>query len=476
MRILLVKPWPRLATVRGLQRFFLLEPLELGYLAAATPPGHDVRVLDLRLRRWPRRAFLSVLRSFRPDLVAFTGYTHESSLVKELAREVKRVLPPAVVVVGGHHATVMPADYDAEGIDAIVRGEGCGPFAAIVERLSRGGDLAGLPQVLLPGARFDHEATRGWPSFPDPASLPSPRRDLWRPQDYAGVWVTEHMPDWAPLFPPTSSVRTSFGCKMKCSFCVVPHLYGGQHRPRPVASVVAEIASLPTDHVYFCDDENFIDEAFALELADALARAGVRKRYFAWTRSTTVLRSPEVFRRWREIGLDGAFLGFEFPSDEELREADKGATVAANERALVLLRSFGVAVHAAFMVRPAHTRANFDRLREYVRQLPPVQCSFTVCTPSPGTADYGEVLASRWSDMPGDLHDCMHPLTPTALPLRQFCRQFAKGVAESGRKNPMRAKPHPVHVRDTVRVVVAEALYVRALRRMYRDFPRELWA
>ena len=78
--------------------------------------------------------------------------------------------------------------------------------------------------------------------------------------------------------------------------------------------------------------------------------------------------------------------------------------------------------------------------------------------------------------MPGDLHDCMHPLTPTALPLRQFCRQFAKGVAESGRKNPMRAKPHPVHVLDTVRVVVAEALYVRALRRMYRDFPRELWA
>jgi len=37
VRILLVKPSPRLGTIRGLQSFQFLEPLELGYLAAAAP-------------------------------------------------------------------------------------------------------------------------------------------------------------------------------------------------------------------------------------------------------------------------------------------------------------------------------------------------------------------------------------------------------------------------------------------------------
>ena len=57
MRILLVKPPAHLKTVLGLQRFQCLEPLEFGYLAAAIPPTHEVRVLDLRLYRFADHAF-----------------------------------------------------------------------------------------------------------------------------------------------------------------------------------------------------------------------------------------------------------------------------------------------------------------------------------------------------------------------------------------------------------------------------------
>lgn len=91
---------------------------------------------------------------------------------------------------------------------------------------------------------------------------------------------------------------------MKCTFCIVPHLCGGIHRTRPVQSVVDEIASLDVDHVYFCDDENFIDGPVGSALAETLDARGVKKRYFTWTRATTVYRSPELLSRWREIGLD----------------------------------------------------------------------------------------------------------------------------------------------------------------------------
>lgn len=476
LTVVLVKPKARLGTVRGLQRFQCLEPLELGYLAAVVPSPHRVHVLDLRLHRFADHAFVRALRRLGPDLVGISGYTHEASEVKRLAALVRDVLPGAGVVVGGHHATVAPRDYDVPFIDAIVRGEGCAPFREIVARFAAGEVLLGIPNVLLTGARFDIDAAARWPEYPDPASLPRPRRDLWDIRRYTSAWLAEHPREWETIFPPVASVRTSFGCTMKCSFCIVPHLSGGRHSTRPVEDVVEEIAGLSASHVYFCDDENFIDESFAFELADALAARGVAKRYFAWTRSTTVNRSPDLLRRWREIGLDAAFLGFEFPTDEELRAAHKGGSVAANERAHTTLHTLGVAVHAAFMVHPEYGAGEFDRLRRYVQEMPPAQCSFTVCTPSPGTCDYEAMLPRVWVERPYDLHDCMHPLTPTALPLREYARRFAVQAAEGVAKTPLRQARRPIPPRDIARAAWAARRYEAAFATLYRDYPRELWS
>lgn len=479
MRILLVKPRARLPTILGLQRFQLLEPLELGYLAASVGAHHAVRILDLRLTRWGERALAGTLRGFRPDLVGFTGYTHEASTVSRLARQVREWLPGITIVVGGHHATVAPGDFNRTWIDFIVRGEGCGPFAALVAALERGVSPIGIAGVLAPGDRDDPwDVPVGgleWPPFPDPATLPTPRRDLWNADAYRSVWAAESMPPWTSLFPRVATVRTSFGCRMKCSFCVVPYLSGGRHQTRPVEQVVEEIATAPADHIYFSDDENFIDESFAWNLAEGLARRGVRKRYFAWTRSTTVNRSPELLRRWREIGLDAAFLGFEFPTDEALRQAAKGGTVAANERALDQLRAIGIAVHAAFMIQPDYTHDDFLRLRDYVRSLPPSQSSFTVCTPSPGTPAYAQARSDFWVDNPNDLHDCMHPLTATRLPLRDFARRFAEQVRDGIARTPLRLARHPIPPRDMWRLWHAEGAYYRGFRDLYRDYPRDLW-
>ncbi|NWG01014.1 MAG: cobalamin B12-binding domain-containing protein [Thermoanaerobaculaceae bacterium] len=474
MRILLVKPKGVLATIRGLERFQRLEPLELGYLAAALPPHHQVRALDLRLARYPRRALLRAVGELQPELVGFSGYSHESGAIKAMAQLLKQLVPTVSVVVGGHHATVAPQDYNVPGIDYVVRGEGCGPFRLLVAALEQHESPAGIDNLLLTGEFWDQEAAARWPRFPDPATLPVPRRDLWDRRHYYSVWVSEQPRRWQVLFPQVAMVRTSYGCRMKCSFCVVPYLCGGEHRPRPVAAVADEIAALPQQHVYFADDENFIDERFAGELAEALAQRGVRKRYFAWTRATTVLRSPEILKRWGEIGLDGAFLGFEFSSDDELKEVRKGGTVASNERAHETLRRLGIACHAAFMVRPEYTAEQFERLARYLRDMPPAQCSFTVCTPSPGTPDWQAMQPRIWVEDPYRLYDCMHPLTPTTLPLPEFGRRFASLLATAAVKNPLRTQRRPVRPWELARVLLAEHRYEAAFRYLYRDYPPAL--
>lgn len=474
LRVLLVKPKPRLRAIHALHRFQLLEPIELGYLAASVPAPHEVRVLDLRFSRFPDVAFGRALSTYKPDIVGITGYTHEASIVKRLAGTVRTVLPSTRVVVGGHHATVAASDYDIPDIDAIVRGEGCAPFRDIVNAAARGASFEDIDSVLIPGS-ISPASLSTWPTFPDPATMPSPRRDLWDPRRYSCVWPTEKASFFQRLFPTTSMVRTSFGCRMLCSFCIVPKLFNGKHHARPADAVADEIASLPTDHVYFCDDENFIDAEFAHELADALEKRGVRKRYFAWTRATTVNKFPDLFRRWRALGLDAAFLGFEFPSDEQLRASKKGSTVEQNAKAHDALRAQEIAVHAAFMLMPEFTEDDFETLRNYVRQMPPAQFSFTVCTPSPGTDDYEAIRPKLWTDAPYDIHDCMHPLTPTRLPLKRFSALYARQIHEASTKNPRRADRRPLHPLDMPRVVIAQAAYERAYENLYRDYPRELW-
>ena len=134
-----------------------------------------------------------------------------------------------------------------------------------------------------------------------------------------------------------------------------------------------------------------------------------------------------------------------------------------------------VAVHAAFMVQPEYGEAEFAKLRDYVQGLPPLQCSFTVCTPSPGTPDYKAMQSHIWVDNPHDLHDCMHPLTPTSIPLREFMHAFAAQAHRALDKVPMRVNRHLSTPDQMARVAWASRKYHFGVKNSYRDYPKKYW-
>lgn len=476
LKVLLVKPPAALPTIEALARFQLLEPLELSYLAAALPPQHQVRGVDLRLSRSPFRRFAKTLKAFRPDLVGITSFSHEYRQALALARAAKQTLCGVTVVVGGHHATAHPQSFNEPGaVDWVVRGEGCAPFSHLVEALARGEHPEPSAALLPTGDSFPEWAQLPPPIFPPARALPRPRHDLWDLSRYAIVWTHENPQAFAPLWRPVAMVRSSFGCRMRCTFCPVPSLFNGQHWPREPEDVAEEIAELPVDFVYFSDDENFLDREFSLALAQSLAKKGVRKRYFAWVRSTTVLKNPDVLEAFREVGLDCVFVGFEFTSDDQLRAVKKGATVSHNLQAHALLRRMGIAVHGAFMALPSFTHEDFDRLEAYLRDMPPAETSFTVCCPSPGTPSWERERPHFWVNDPFAVYDCMHPLTPTALPLDVFARRFARLHEVAAPRHPMRQVRVPLHPGHVVKVGWAHRRYTSALRHMARNLQRAGW-
>ncbi len=473
MKILLVKPAPRLKTISTLHNLLLLEPLELAYVAAGIPVNHEIKILDLRLFKSPGKTFIKELRNYSPDVIGISGYTHEASLVKEMSQTAKKILPDAKIVVGGHHATVLPEDYNIETIDVIARGEGCTTFRKIIESFDKGEKIQSSENILLAGKEFNKDFSEKIPKYPEMDSIPEPRRDLYDTSIYKCIWLTLEHPPWKTIFPQVALVRSSFGCSMNCSFCVVPRLSAGRHMKRTPEKVAEEIEKLKADHIYFCDDETFLDEKHAKEVALAIQKRNIKKHYFAWARSTTVNRSPELFKLWKSIGLEGVFLGFEAVSDSELKDLSKHSTVNDNENAHKILVDMGIGVQVGFMVKPAFSKSDFERLVNYVKNMPQTQITFTVYTPSPGSPAWFKEKDTFVCD-PYELHDCMHPLSKTSIPLKDFYKYFSMLTNIAGKKNPLRSPKTKLLPKDILKIIYAVSTYARALKKAYKDFPKNL--
>ena len=471
MRILLVKPHPELLVARRLQEGFLhLEPLELEIVAGGVPKEDDVTILDLSLEQHAVQVFQKELRRLSPDMVGLAGYSTNVSVVKKLAGMVKRYDRAIITVVGGVHATLLPADYAVDDIDIIVRGEGGTVLRELVARLKKGESLFYDNRALSrQDPEFDRKAALPPPAYPDVEKIPLPRRDLVQRSRYFCVRTSSPTRRLDTLYPQVATLRTSIGCPFSCSFCVVPHLMHGKYLQRSPEKVVDEIEALSEDHIYFVDDEMFVNPSRVTRIAELLLERGIKKYYISWARSDTIVKHPEVFRLWKQAGLSVVYVGLESMDESRLDEYDKRTGVEMNRKAVALLRQIGIVLHAAFIVHPDFTVEDFRRLEKEVINICPAEMTFTVLSPSPGTQFWHEHKHEFICD-PYRFYDCMHSILPTRLPLKRFYQHFARLTSLALRGNPLRVHRIRVPFRDFVRAIVRGTRYVIALQRIYRDY------
>ena len=407
MKILLVQP-PKSDRTIGGEDIHMFEPLSLEYVGAGVVDDHDVRLLDLRLEG----DIEGVLDEFQPHVVGLTALTVHLNVTLDLAATIKARVPDALVVVGGHHATVRPDDFVSPHIDAVVSGEGVVPFREMVARIEAGQSFDDIPGV---GVVRDGELALTPPGPHVPLDdLPMPARSL------SGRHRGHFHSQWMS---PMAAVITSMGCPFRCSYCAIWKLTDGKRLTRSPHKLLEEIQSLDEPYVFFADYESLVDVERMAELARLIAEAGVRKRYTLYSRSDTIVKHPELLRAWRDVGLDTVIAGFEFFRDEDLEAVNKSATIADNEAAIEVLQSMGINIGAYFLVRPEFDRDDFDELRTYVKGLKLRFASFFVLTPLPGTDLYDECKGELTVDDP-ELFDFFHALLPTKLPLPEFYEQM----------------------------------------------------
>ena len=141
MRILLLQPpWPEGQV--GFHRVTMPDPLPLELIAAPLLEENEIEILDMRLE--PDKLNETLLR-FQPNMVGTTGYTCDVLLNQEILHQVKQTDPKIFTVVGGHHASLIPADFNSPDVDTIVTSEGEETFTELVNALNAGQEWRTVP-------------------------------------------------------------------------------------------------------------------------------------------------------------------------------------------------------------------------------------------------------------------------------------------------------------------------------------------
>jgi len=58
------------------------------------------------------------------------------------------------------------------------------------------------------------------------------------------------------------------------------------------------------DGIFIVDDVAFIQERHAFAIGEAIARKNIRKNYYLETRGDVLLKNKEVFKFWKELGVN----------------------------------------------------------------------------------------------------------------------------------------------------------------------------
>lgn len=367
-----------------------LPSLGLLYLAACTPPGHELHYYEAEADG------KEPVEVYDCDLVAISTF---SAQVFEAYAIADRLRQAGVrVAMGGLHVTVLPKEALAHA-DYVVIGEGENVWPDVVRAAQR----RDSPRIFNAA---DFTAV-------DVTQLPVPRYDLLGDRPYNRF-----------------TVQTTRGCPWRCEFCASNVMLGQPYRKRPVADVIRDIEAIRQlrEHPFieFADDNTFVDKRWGKELCRALAP--LRVKWFTET-DISVAEDDELLDRMHAAGCRQVLIGLESPAREPLRGLEMRRDFKARwfdryADAIERIQSHGITVNGCFILGlDGHSSDIFEQVIAFAQQVSLYDVQITVLTAFPGTPLYDRLLREGRIIEPGrwdlcTLFDVNH--RPRGMSLREL--------------------------------------------------------
>lgn len=410
--------------ITTLKQIFKGEPFNLEVLAGPLH-DHDVRIIDLKCE--PEEAFRSAFDDFQPDVVGLTAVTCEANTVVGIARGVKERCN-AVVVIGGNHATYNPEYFNRSECDYIAVGLAKKSFSELIDDLARGCAGTGITGIArtAPGKPLQY-VKRSFDANDLMDDIP-PRYDLVA--RYRDQYFLEH------LGLTMGFVITAYGCTHRCSFCTIPEMTGGKYLNHSAEAVIRDMRLLgDIPFIRMVDANTFGNLSLSLDLYEKIVQSGIRKKFFADVRADTIVKNPDLMKKWKEAGLYAVVVGFEDFQDARLDGYNKKYQGRVIPEAIEILHDLGIVMVGDFIASPDYDESDFEKLEAFIVankiQIPVI----SVLTPIPGTPLYEKMKKDIVID-DLDYYTFTNAVTKTKMPEARFYKTFADMVKR------LHSKPH----------------------------------
>jgi radical SAM superfamily enzyme YgiQ (UPF0313 family) len=396
--------------ILGLEMLTFVEPLgPICVAACLEQEGHTCRVFDLRIEG--EEQGLALCREFDPDVVGLQcNFTTERNRTIRLAERIKRDMPRAFVVVGGHDASRDPEWFRNKSIDAIAIGDGEEVMPQLVDALARGRDIKSVLGLTIDGVSTGHAPMRA-----NLDEYPLPARHLIA--QYADHYYINFRK-------PLALMETARGCPFKCNFCSVWKFHESTFREKSPERVVQELKEISAPNIFITDDIFWMNVRRGEEMAKQIKAAGIKKYFTVQTRTDIICKFPHLIEMWKDCGSLAIFLGLESVTDEGLKAVNKKNSADNNIRAINILKDLGVGFTPNFIVDPAWDRDDFTRLRDWIDNMGAYNSGFSILTPLPGT-DLWDTAKQQVVTHDWEMYDIVHTVLPTKLPLDEFYAEYS---------------------------------------------------
>ncbi|MFI5294842.1 MAG: B12-binding domain-containing radical SAM protein [Thermodesulfovibrionales bacterium] len=340
---------------------FKLQRVNLPLLAALTPPGHTITIVE--------EAFAPDDINQDVDLVGITVLTELAQRAYQIGDTYRR--KAVKVVMGGIHPTVLPDEALAHA-DAVVVGEA----------------EAIWPQLVSDAASEQMQRIYRADKMTDLQGLPKPRRDLLPGADGKGY------------IPVPIGVETSRGCPHDCEFCSIGPL-GHQYRVRPVQEVIAEIEAIDSRHIFFVDDALGLNRNAAKKLFTEMIPL---RRLWLGQGTVSLAQDLELIGLMKRAGCMGLLIGFESVQKGTQNEVNKIKNLRIDfYEAMHRFHAEGFGILGCFVFGFDYENKDvFEQTLEFIMRSRMDCVQLRILTPYPGTRLYkrligeGRLFISDW--------------------------------------------------------------------------------
>jgi radical SAM superfamily enzyme YgiQ (UPF0313 family) len=408
MRVSLINPHINLPEHLYFEALTSMPPIGLAYLAAAlTEAGNDVEIIDclaqcpITVKRLPDGTFRcgmeteQVARSvnrFKPDLIGIgCGYTLHAPQSYELAEAVKtRYSSQAPVVMGGAHASVLPAEVLGNpNVDYVVVGEGEGVLVDLCAALEDEKPTDRIAGLLQRGHDGNVAGDPSRPRIEDLDSLPEPRRDLLPLEAYLDCQRL-YRRSINNMRTPKTTMITSRGCPGNCVFCAIRGTWGREWVGRTAENVVAEVESLIDRYgireIDFLDDSISVSRSRLRRICELILERGIDVKWTTPNGIAIWTLDEETLRLMKKAGCYRLTFGFESGNPETLAFIRKTYDMDRAKKLVRYGNRLGMWTLGTFIVGfPYETRAQMEDTLSFARGLGLDLAIFYSANPLPGT-------------------------------------------------------------------------------------------